>query len=175
MTCLFWGQVVELVRKMVSSETDACPRHSFTCASRWWAQSYSVPVFQKGNFFDHRQVVPAGDGGQPMAMPRRRVRWTILARHTARGYLPGLKRTSRSTQGPCTRYFSMLLKAELEPFRTSAERAFSRTPPTRSAEWSYCLVFRARGQQMVRADDAGTKTPIQKSRLLFCKPPKWTA
>ena len=22
----------------------------FTCASRWWAQSYSVPVFQKGTF-----------------------------------------------------------------------------------------------------------------------------
>ena len=36
---------------------------------------------------------------------------------------------------------------------------------------------------MVRADGAGTKTPIQKSRLLLCKlhktpnckPPKWTA
>ena len=32
-----------------------------------------------------------------------------------------------------------------------------------------CLVFRARGQQMVRADGAGTKTPVQKSRLLLCK------
>ena len=32
----------------------------------------------------------------------------ILARHTARGYLPGLKRTSRSTQGPCKGYFSKL-------------------------------------------------------------------
>ena len=68
MTCLFWGPVVELIRKMVSSKTDACPRYIFTRASRWWVQSYSVPVFQKGNFFDHRQVVPAGDGGQPMAM-----------------------------------------------------------------------------------------------------------
>ena len=37
------------------------------------------------------------------------------------------------------------------------------------AQWT------CRGQQMVRADDAGTKTPIQKSLLLFCKPPKWTA
>ena len=65
----------------------------FTCASRWWAQSYSVPVFQKGNFFDHRQVVPAGDGGQPRAMPRRRVCWMILARHTTRGYLPSRSQT----------------------------------------------------------------------------------
>jgi hypothetical protein len=38
-----------------------------------------------------------------------------------------------------------------------------------------CLVFCARGQQMVRVDGAGAKTPIQKSRLLFCKPPNWTA
>ena len=30
-----------------------------------------------------------------------------------------------------------------------------------------CLVFRARGQQMVRADGAGTKKPIQKSLLLL--------
>ena len=28
--------------------------------------------------------------------------------HTARGYLPGLKRTSRSTHGPCIGYFSKL-------------------------------------------------------------------
>ena len=38
-----------------------------------------------------------------------------------------------------------------------------------------CLVFYARGQQMVRVDGAGAKTPIQKARLLFCKPPNWTA
>jgi len=59
---------------------------------------------------------------------------------------------------------------------------------TSSAEWSYCLVFRALGQQMVRADRmAVARRRRFKSRdctrlLLcklhktpYCKPPKWTA
>ena len=93
MTCLFWGPVVELIRKMVSSETDACPRHSFYLRFTVVGPVILGSRVSEGNFFDHRQVVPAGDGGQPRAMPRRRVCWMILARHTTRGYLPSRSQT----------------------------------------------------------------------------------